>query len=689
MSQHGNVQWTFDLALAHHSAGRLREADALYREVLRTHSEHAEALHMLGVLAHQVGRNDLAVDLLARASEIDVTNADIQNNLGVALRTTGKLERAVAAHRRAIELRLDHAPAHNNLGTALRDLGQLDAAIASYRRSIEILPEYGAGLNNLGLALQEAGQLSEAIECFRRAVAMLANDVDVRLNLAKALADAYRFEEAVECYQKLLSLRPQFARAHADLGGIHYLMGQMDEAAVELVIAAGLQPDLPAARLNLGNVAKDTGRLDEALEHYRRAVTLGSRAAASNYLYALHFHPDVDAARIRLEHAEWNERFARPLAAQGLRHDNDRSPDRRLRIGYVSAHLRNHPVGRFLLPLYAHHDHTKFEIVCYSGTPREDEITARLRSYTDLWRSTTRMSDERLGDLVREDRIDILIDLAMHLEGSRLLVFARRPAPVQMTYLAYCSTTGLDTIDYRITDSYLDPPTQDRPFYCEKSALLTPSYWCYEPHGAQTVDRSPARDGGPLTFGSLNNYCKVSRPTLEGWANLLRQVPHSRLILHCSRGSHRDLLLQWFDKQEVDPSRLSFIGTLPAGQYFRLYSQIDIALDPFPYTGGTTTCDALWMGVPVVSLAGETAVSRGGLSILSNIGLPELAAANVERYVQVAAGLAADRLRLSQLRSSLRERMRSSPLMNAQGFARNIEAIYRQIWNNWCESYSN
>jgi predicted O-linked N-acetylglucosamine transferase (SPINDLY family) len=337
--------------------------------------------------------------------------------------------------------------------------------------------------------------------------------------------------------------------------------------------------------------------------------------------------------------------------------------------------------------LLAHHDRQAFEVFAYADVPRPDGVTERVASHVDVWRRTVGLSDEAMADLIRRDRIDILVDLTMHMAGNRMLLFARKPAPLQVTYLAYCSTTGLDTIDYRLSDPYLDPPSLNESYYSERTVRLPRTYWCYDPHPqSPQVNVLPASTVGYVTFGCLNNYCKISRPTLEAWRCLLLKVAGSRLIVYSQEGTHRQHFREFFAAEGIDPTRLQFVGRLPFRQHVERYWQIDIALDPFPYGGGTTTCDALWMGVPMVSIAGQTAVSRSGLSILSNVGLPELVARTPEQYVNTAAGLAADLPRLAALRATMRERMRSSPLVAPGEFARDVEAAYRQMWHNWCET---
>jgi predicted O-linked N-acetylglucosamine transferase (SPINDLY family) len=400
-------------------------------------------------------------------------------------------------------------------------------------------------------------------------------------------------------------------------------------------------------------------------------------------------HPDYDAAAIAREHRIWNDKFIRPNLGKIGPYDNERSPDRRLKIGYVSADFRNHPVGRFLLPLFANHDHQKFEIFCYSNVNPTDEFTDRLRPCADHWRNIRLLNDDAVAEQIRQDRIDILIDLALHTDGTKIMVFARKPAPVQANYLAYCSTSGLETMDYRLSDPYLDPVGGPEDCYVEKTIRLAHSYWCYEVHvNTPETNPPPMLQTGYVTFGCLNNYSKNSKKTWEAWHQLLKAVPKSRLVVYALKGSHRELAKERTAAAGIDAERLVFVGNAKTEEYFQQYLGIDIALDPFPYGGGTTTCDALWMGVPVVTLRGQTAVGRGGVSILSNIGLPELIADSPREYVQIAAQLAGDRKRLSELRGTLRQRMKDSPLTDGPQFAREVEAAYRQMWEQWCEKQS-
>jgi protein O-GlcNAc transferase len=541
--------------------------------------------------------------------------------------------------------------------------------------------------SNRGVAFAQVRQNAEAIECFRRAIAIDPSLAAAHTNLGALLADRSDMGQARESLEAAVGLQPDSPQAHLNLANVLAAVGDLDAAVDHCRRSLAIRPGSAEALTALGNALKDQGLLNGAIDAYSRAAEFRPDlpAPASNRLYALHFDPDQTPATLLAAHRDWAQRFAAPLRSVWREHSNDPNAGRRLKIGYVSADFREHPVGRFILPLLQHHDREQYEVICYANLRAADSMTDRIRQHADVWQDIALLSDEEACEMIHSDRIDILVDLTMHMRSNRLLVFARKPAPVQVTYLAYCSTTGLDAIDDRLTDSFLDPiddETSNDDCYVERSVRLAKSYWCYQPDAsAPELNALPASTCGKITFACLNNFCKVTTPTLETWRKLLEALPDSRLILHTSQGSHCDRVRTMLG---VDPSRVSFTPRLPMRQYFEQYHQIDIALDPFPYTGGTTTCDALWMGVPVVSLAGGTAVSRSGLSILSNIGRAEWVARSAEEYLQIAIELARNLDCLSSIRRTLRDGMRRSPLMDAPRFARDVEGAYRFMWREWC-----
>ena len=343
-------------------------------------------------------------------------------------------------------------------------------------------------------------------------------------------------------------------------------------------------------------------------------------------------------------------------------------------------------MGYQLLPLLREHDRRHFEIFCYSHLQRGDDVTEKVRSLSDHWQNIVRLGDEEAEAMIRADGIDILVDLALHTARNRLPLFARKPAPVQVSYLGYCGTTGLEAIDYRLSDPYLDPAESDPACYREETLRLPHCYWCYQPGGVTpSPGPLPAARAGYVTFGCLNNFAKVCAPALELWAEIMREVRGSRLLLHAPTGSSQRDVIERFASRNVSRERLEFVWRQSWEEYVQSLSRIDLALDPFPYGGGITTCDALWMGVPVVSLSGRTAVGRGGRSILANLGLADLIGESPREYCDIAVSLSRDLARLAGLRSTLRERMEQSPLRDAPGFARAVESVYRKIWRRRCE----
>jgi protein O-GlcNAc transferase len=641
------------LAAQNYQAGNVPAAEQICRQILEADPRHADALHLLGIIAYGAAQYDRAGEYIAAALQISEGDARFHNSLGIVRQRQGRMEEAIASYRRALELQPELAEVHNNLGNAFKNQGQLTEALACYQRALQRRPDFAEALNNIGNVCRAQGRTAEAMAWYRRALQLKPDFAEAYVNIAALLREKDRqLDEALGYCQQALHLRPQSAEAHN----------------------------------TLGSILKDLGLLDDAVAALRRAVELhpDSPAYHSDLIYTLHFHPASDPALLAQEAGRWHERHAAPLAGRVQRHANRPDPERRLRVGYVSPDFRGHPIGLFLLPLLSAHDRNKVEVFCYASVVVPDQTTQRLREFANWWRDVTALTDEQLARLVREDVIDILVDLSAHMSGHRLLTFARKPAPVQVTYLAYCSTTGVRTVDYRLTDPYLDPPGAATD-YAEQSMRLPESYWCYQP----MIDVEPsgplsALATGRLTFGCLNNLCKMTGPTLVLWRQLLQRVPGARLLLHAHAGSHRERVRQFFAAGGVAPERIEFSRAVSLPDYFDLYRRIDIALDPFPYGGGTTTFDALWMGVPVVSLVGKTAVGRAGLCILSNAGLPDLVARTPEEYLNIASNLAADLPGLVELRAGLRTRLQRSPLTDAKRFAGHVEAAYRAMWHHWC-----
>ncbi len=432
--------------------------------------------------------------------------------------------------------------------------------------------------------------------------------------------------------------------------------------------------------MNLGNALQSAGRLDEAIASFDRARTINPdyTAAHSNRFFAMAYMPEFNSPAILREMKAWDARNPRPMTG----HKNDRNPARKLRIGYVSPDFYRHCQSFFTIPLLSHHDHVQFEIYCYADVSSPDEITARIQNHAYVWRSTVGRSDEQIAEQIKADGIDILVDLTMHMAHARPGVFARKPAPIQIAWLAYPGTTGLSAMDYRLSDPHLDPPGEHEGWYAEKTVLLPDTFWCYEPLGeVPEVQALPASQNGYVTFGCLNNFCKVTDQTLDLWAHVIRETKESRLILLSPRGEHRQRVIS---KIGVARSRVEFVEFLPRQKYLETYHRIDLCLDTFPYNGHTTSLDAFWMGVPVATLCGQTAVSRAGFSQTKNLGLDAaLVAHDPDEFVKNTVRLAGNLAALSELRKGLRQRMEKSPLMDGKKFAANFEKALREMWRRW------
>ena len=530
---------------------------------------------------------------------------------------------------------------------------------------------------------QQAGHWEEAGRLYRRILASGDHYPEVHYNLGVVDRRAGRLEAAAESYQRALALKPDFPEAENNLGNVLRALWRVDEAAAAFRRAVALRPGFGDAWSNLGATLKNQGRLDEAVACLERAVELQPESAAlhSNLVAALHYQDGCAPAAIAREQRRWSERHAAPRRAAIPAHDHDRAPERRLRIGYVSAGFCEQCQSFFTVPLLAHHDHVRHGIFCYSDVAAPDALTVRLQAGADVWRNIAGYSDGQAARQIREDRIDILVDLTLHMANNRLPMFALKPAPLQVTWLGFPGSTGMEAMDYRFTDRWLDPPGLNEEFYAERSLRLPDCFWCYDPLAAgPPVNALPAELAGWVTFGCLNNFSKVNTGVLARWARVLRAVPGSRLLLLAPPGETRS----WVTSElGIDASRIEFVDFQPRPRYLETYHRIDLCLDTFPYNGHTTSLDAFWMGVPVVSRAGRTAVSRAGLSQASNLGLPELVADDDDGFVALAAGLAGDRPRLAELRATLRGRMEASPLMDGARFARGMEWAYRTIWREW------
>ncbi len=504
---------------------------------------------------------------------------------------------------------------------------------------------------------------------------------------ARARFDANDLVRAQLLFEEVLESEPEHADALHFLGLTGHRVRDLGFAMEYFQRSLDARPNDAVFHNNLGSVLVQAGRTEDAAAQFRKALEIdpGLNIAHINLIFVMLFLEGVRPEDVYAEHVAWAKIHADPLLDQAKPHENSRDPERRLRIGYVSADFRQHALTYFIEPALTQRDRAGFEVFCYYSSRIVDDVTRRLMQSADHWRDIIDLDDEQAAELIRGDGIDILIDLSGHLRDNRLLVFARKPAPIQVTYLAYPNTTGMRAMDYRITDAVVDPPGATERFYRETLVRLPRCMWCYQPSADMpAVSPSPAQKSGSVTFASMNGASKVTTRMLSLWGRILGEVPGSRLVLTTVPEQGRERIRNALTQAGVAETRISMHDRLPTKDFWSLYADIDILLDTFPMNGGTTTCEALWLGVPEVTRSGEIFQSRAGLSILGSMGLDELVARSDEDYVRITVALARDRERLAALRAGLRERMRASPLTDGRGYARALEAAYRGIWRAWC-----
>lgn len=602
--------------------GHLQEARDAYREICATDKRDADAWFLLGAINGQLGDPKEAERCFHQVIALRPDNAQTHYNLGIALRDQSRLPEAVDCFRKAIRFKSDYLEAYNSLGHVLLSLGDSQMAAAAFRTVAQARPAAPEAHVNLANALYNAGQLEEAAVCLRQAIAMNPGDHSL----------------------------------HDTLGAVLCCQGKIDESIESHAQALRLKPDDAAARTNL--------------------------------LLTLHYKPGMDPSALFAEHRRWGEIHCRPVPAPSP-HANAPDPEKQLRIGYVSPDFRNHSVAYFIEPVLANHDRATFDVTCYATGARRDSTTARLRTLAGRWRQVDGMTDAQIHDLIKADAIDILVDLSGHTSGNRLGVFARKPAPVQVSYLGYPDTTGLPTMNYRFVDAWTDPSGESDNLSVEKLVRLPGGFLCYQPPAdAPAVTPPPSLENGRITFGSFNNLAKVNAEVVALWARLLQAVPEAGLIVKyhwLSDGATRERYHGLFAAHGVKRERVELLKMAPSTTaHLGLYSRVDIALDTFPYNGTTTTCEALWMGVPVITLTGNRHSERVGTSLLTQVGLSGCIASSGEDYIARAAGLAGDRERLRELRATLRQKMAASALCNGGRITREIEEAYRAMWRSWC-----
>ena len=712
-----------DIGNVYRAQGRLAEAEAAYREALTIDAGFATAYRNLGDLLRGQGRDEDAIECLSTAATGEPGDADIHFMLADLLGARGRYQEACRSYRKGLELAPQVAAAHNNLGASLRHLGRDDEAVACFEQALAIDADLADAHVNLADVQRSRGLVESAIEHLRTAARVDAGSVQARRALGQLLLDAGRGADALACFREIAVIEPTSARAHYELGNALMADGRVDEAidrfsqAVQLdgrdanahvnlgyalsearryeeagqcfSRALELDPELVEAHNNLGGILQMQGRLRPAMQAYERALGIAPNQfyVRSNYLTCLNYHEEADPTEVFAAHRDWAERLAATLPAAERPAPANPDPERALRIGYVSADFRFHSVAFFMSALLEAHDRDRVETFCYANVPEPDSNTERLIALADHWRDVAPLDDDEMAALIRRDSIDVLVDLSGHTVGNRLAVFARRPAPIQVTYLGYPNTTGLTAMDYRLTDEITDPEGGSEHLHSEQPIRLPNGFLCYQPLPTAPDVRAREPDR-PITFASFNELLKITPPMVAAWCRILERTPGSRLLVKgttlADEGTRRRVA-ERFVEHGIQEGRLELIGRTPTLEsHLELYNRVDIGLDTYPYNGTTTTCEALWMGVPVVSLAGHVHASRVGLSLLKKVGLDDLVTDDIDAYVDIAAELAADAGRRRELRAELRDRMAASRLMDAEGFTRDLENVFRQMWRRVC-----
>ncbi|MCX7933804.1 MAG: glycosyltransferase [Planctomycetota bacterium] len=564
--------------------------------------------------------------------------------------------------------------------------------MACYRQCVKRKPDFVEAWFCLARCLLILSEGEAALSCLEKAVSAQPANVDILLKAAGELLGRERGEWALKFLEQALALAPEDPRLLEAKAGAWSFIGDFEQAAVWAERALELAPSLSLARNVRAGVFYKMGDAASALEHYSLALQHqpGADFIWSNKLFMMNYL-EMPPTQQCEEHKQWGEFFLRKYQAQRPRLRNVLDAERRLRLGYVSPDFRQHSVAYFIAPVLLAHDRGACEVYCYSNVLKPDKFTERIKSFDVVWRDISAVGDAAAAALIAADQIDILIDLAGHTSHNRLPIFALQPAPVQITYLGYPATTGLETIAYRLTDSLADPPGMTEHLYVERLLRLDPCFLCYNPlKDAPAPSPPPAVKRGAITFGSFNNIAKVSDACIALWADVLRAVPGATLLLKnegLSYASARDNILRRFAGRGIEEQRLRLVGHMPnILHHLAAYEEIDIALDTWPYHGTTTTCEALWMGVPVITLAGNIHAARVGVSLLTNAGLAELVAQTPEQYVALAVSLAADQERLAHLRQEMRARLSKSPLLDMKSFTRRLEDAYRVCWRDYCLS---
>ncbi|MEO5375696.1 MAG: tetratricopeptide repeat protein [Alphaproteobacteria bacterium] len=677
-------------ATEYHNAGRYEEAEHLYRQVYAAVPTFSDPIHLLGVLAHQTGRNDIAVDMIRRAIALDSRHSAYHVHLGMALVGLGRVEEGVASLEHGISLKDDESYAFNNLGNAYVTAGRINDAEAAFRRAIALAPNEALGYYNYALVLEKLNRPDEAIACYRKAVECDPNFIDAHNNLGERYRRNGRLEDATTCYHRALALNPSFAPALNNLALIHVERGKFHQAAAIFQRLLTLHPEYADGLTNYSHVLRNLGRVDEALSSLRRSLVLkgASPIAHSGLIFTLFFDPKMTGPAILDECRLWDRRHAAQYSA--MPPINLPDPNRRLRLAYVSPDFHEHAAAYFMEPIIANHDRSRFEVFCYSELSRPDPLTARFKTLADQWRDTVGLTDEAVAQMIRADGIDIVVDCGGHSANNRLLALARKPAPIQVSagFFGHGGTTGLTMMDYFLADPHLAPEGFESHF-SETLVRMSKFFAPFRPNPEWPDVAPPPPPEQPVVFACFGEPARIGTEVIAAWRRLLDAVPGTRLLLKHKTYDDPAVRQTWRSSFAVGLGDRFDMEPLPGGwpANMDVYGRVSVMLDTFPVTGATSSIIPMWMGVPLVTMTGIHVGQRFGHTVLANAGLGDLIADTIDDYIAKAAALARDRERLVTLRQTLRASLRDGPICDEVGITREMEAAFLRMWRTWCAAH--
>ena len=702
-------------------------AQALYREILQAAPDHFDTLYFLGVSEFQSGQYEQADRLLKHALAIEPQSAAAHSTHGAILYELGRFDEALSSCDRSLAISPDDADAFNLRANALSGLRRFEEAVASYDKAIALKPDFAGALNNRGNALRELLRFDRALVDFDRAIAIKPDYADAFNNRGNVLKELMRFDQALGNYDRAIEIKPNYADAHSNRGIILLELNRHDEALVKFDKALEIEPDLATALNGRGNalrgllrfddalacfdkaieikpqfaeafsnrgiVLTELMRFDEALGSFDRAIAIkpDSAAGISNKIFHLDFSATGFEKQQDARKDWWRHIGSKIATGSNLQHRNGCEPGRRIVLGYVSSDFRQHSAAAAVKPILRQHDEARFQVICYSCSIAEDDVTADFQQLAHTWRNVSQFSDDRLAEQIQDDKVDILIDLSGHSAGNRLGVFARKPAPIQVTAWGHATGTGLPTIDYLFSD-VVAIPSVVRHLFPEKIYDLPCLVTIDHPPGALRSLAAPVLSNQCVTFGVFNRVSKISDVALGVWARILHATPRSKLLIKDAALDSefvRDRLKEKFAIHEISGDRIGLLGRTSRDEHLAAFKDVDISLDPFPWGGGVSTWESLHMGVPVVAMLGNGVSSRVAGAIAASIGLSEWVAESVESYLSIAVKFASQPGVLAKLRHELPTRISNSAAGNGAAYTRAVEDAYEAMWRNYCRKSAN